>query len=57
MIPRAFSSVLGKYECKYQEERTATLESLFSKQLELFMFPEMRSVGQRMVLIMPRLQV
>lgn len=57
MIPRAFSSVLEKYECKYQEERTATLESLFSKQLELFMFPEMSSVGQRMVLITPRLEV
>lgn len=57
MIPRAFSSVLEKYECKFQEERTATLESLFSKQLELFMFSEMSSGGQRMVLIMPRLQV
>lgn len=57
MIPRAFSSVLEKYECKYQEERTATLESLFSKQLELFMFPEMSIAGQRMVLITPRLQV
>lgn len=57
MIPRAFSSVLEQYECKYQGEKTATLESLFSEQLELFMFPVMSSVGERMVLVMPKLQV
>lgn len=49
MFPSAFSSVLEWYECKHKEERTATLESLFSKWLELFLFPEMCSVGQRML--------
>lgn len=60
MIPRAFPSVLEKYEWKYQEERTATLESLFSKQLELFVswdelsWPENGANNAKVVSLIPQ---